>query len=109
AGSASVTKLADGRYQTEVSIDAAKFYADGLGKESKADLADDIEIGLFVARPGQGAFNSKDVLYRKRHQITSGPQKIRIVTGKRPVFAGVDPYNKYIDRDSDDNIVEVSD
>lgn len=109
AGSANVTKLADGRYQTEISVEAAKFYADGLGEESRAELADEIDIGLFTARPGQAAFSSQDVLYRKRHKITSGPQKIRIVTTKRPQFAGVDPYNKYIDRDSDDNIVEVSD
>jgi ABC-2 type transport system permease protein len=108
AGAAKVKKLADSRYQTTISIEAAKFYADGLGKESEADLADEIDIGLFTAKPGRGAFDSKDVLYKKRHQITSGPQKIRIVTSKRPLFAGVDPYNKYIDRNSDDNIVEVS-
>ena len=91
-----------------LSVEAAKFYADGLGKESEADLVDEIEIGLFSARPDQGAFSSKEVLYKKRHKITSGTQKIRIVTKKRPEFAGVDPYNKYIDRDSDDNIVEIS-
>ena len=108
AGAAKVRKLADGRFETEISIEAAKFYSDGLGKESEADLVDEIDIGLFTAKPGRGAFDSKDVLYRKRHKITSGTQKIRIVTRKRPLFAGVDPYNKYIDRNSDDNIVEVS-
>ena len=108
ASIASVRKLPDGRFETEISIDAAKYYADGLGKESKANLDDEIDIGLFTAKPGLGAFDSKDVLYKKRHRITSGAQKIRIVTSKRPAFAGVDPYNKYIDRNSDDNIVEVT-
>ncbi|NQV93552.1 MAG: hypothetical protein HQ482_00195 [Sphingomonadales bacterium] len=71
-------------------------------------MVNEIEIGLFTAKPGRETFNSKDVLYKHRHKITSGPQKIRIVTSKRPLFAGVDPYNKYIDRNSDDNIVDVS-
>jgi hypothetical protein len=30
------------------------------------------------------------------------------VTKRKPVFAGVDPYNKYIDRNSDDNVVAVT-
>ena len=75
---------------------------------TEADLADEIDIGLFTAKPGRGAFDSKDVLYKQRRKITSGTQKISIVTSKRPLFAGVDPYNKYIDRNSDDNIVEVT-
>ncbi|MDA3857004.1 MAG: M1 family aminopeptidase, partial [Roseovarius sp.] len=107
ASDASVRKLADGRFETILTIEAAKFYANGLGKETKTDLVDQIDIGLFTAKPGKGAFDSKDVLYKRRHKIGSGTQKIRIVTKKRPEFAGVDPYNKYIDRNSDDNIVAV--
>ena len=108
AGDVSVRKLADGRFETTLTIEAAKFYADGLGKETEAGLVDEIDIGLFTAKPGKGAFDSKDVLHKRRYKITSGTQKIRIVTRKRPAFAGVDPYNKYIDRNSDDNIVAVS-
>ncbi|MGB5484058.1 M1 family aminopeptidase [Parasphingorhabdus sp.] len=107
ASDAGTRKLADGRFETILTIEAAKFYADGLGKETKADLRDEIDIGLFTAKPGKGAFDSKDVLHKRRHKITSGTQKIRIVTKKRPEFAGVDPYNKYIDRNSDDNIIAV--
>jgi hypothetical protein len=29
-------------------------------------------------------------------------------TAKKPAFAGVDPYNFYIDRNSDDNVKEVT-
>lgn len=108
ADSATVRERDDGRFETEITIAAAKFYADGLGKESDADLDDEIDIGLFTAKPGQGAFDSEAVLYKKQHRITSGPQKIRVVTEERPLFAGVDPYNKYVDRNSDDNIAGVT-
>ncbi|MGB5723906.1 MAG: M1 family aminopeptidase [Parasphingorhabdus sp.] len=107
ASDAGTRKLADGRFETILTIEAAKFYANGLGKETDAGLVDEIDIGLFTAKPGKGAFDSKDVLHKRRHKITSGTQKIRIVTKKRPEFAGVDPYNKYIDRNSDDNIIAV--
>lgn len=108
ADNAKVKKLANGQFETTITIEAAKFYADGLGKESEVALVDEIDVGLFSARPGRGAFDSKDVLYKQRRKITSGTQKISIVTSKQPRFAGVDPYNKYIDRNSDDNIAEVT-
>lgn len=44
----------------------------------------------------------------ERRPIRSGVQQLRLVTAKRPAFAGVDPYNKYIDRNSDDNVVQVN-
>ena len=107
ASGAKVTKLADGRYETEISIEAAKYYADGLGKETEAKLVDEIEIGLFTAKPGRGAFDKKNVLHMKRYPIKSGKHKLRIITKEQPTFAGIDPYNKYIDRNSDDNIIDA--
>ena len=35
-------------------------------------------------------------------------QVIEVVTKGKPTFAGIDPYNFYIDRDSDDNLVPVT-
>lgn len=39
--------------------------------------------------------------------VRAGSQVIEVVTAKKPLFAGVDPYNFMIDRNSDDNVVEV--
>ncbi|OYY71877.1 ABC transporter permease/M1 family aminopeptidase [Sphingomonas sp. 28-63-12] len=105
---ATVTKLADGRYQTVLTVTGDKFYADGKGKETKAALSDVIDIGLFDARPGIGAFSAKDVDLIERRPVASGEQKITIISKKKPAFAGIDPYNKYIDRNSDDNVVAVT-
>jgi hypothetical protein len=40
----------------------------------------------------------------ERRALRSGTQTFRFVTAARPTFAGVDPYNKWIDRNSDDNV-----
>jgi hypothetical protein len=101
---ATVRELDDGTFETTVVVEAAKFYADGEGAEAAADLDDIIEIGLFTVEPGREAFDQSSVLHLERHPVRSGSQTIQIVTQERPRFAGIDPYNKYIDRNSDDNI-----
>lgn len=105
---ATTRKLADGRYETLLTIEGAKAYADGRGKERAAPLDDRIDVGLFTARPGLGSFDRSNVLLLERQPIRSGAQQLRLVTAKRPTFAGVDPYNKYIDRNSDDNVAPVN-
>ncbi|MEP2990264.1 MAG: M1 family aminopeptidase [Parasphingorhabdus sp.] len=108
AEEAVVTKQDDGRFETILKIQSSKYYADGQGKETEASLKDEIEIGLFTARPGIGAFGKDDVISMERQLVQSGEQIIKIISSKRPGFVGIDPYNKYIDRNSDDNVVEVS-
>ena len=66
------------------------------------------EIGLFEARPGLGAFSAKDVIMMEQRPIVNGTQEIVIHTARKPAFAGVDPYNFYIDRNSDDNVKDVT-
>ena len=105
---ASVKKLPDGRYETLLTIEAKKAYADGKGKERPSPFADTIDIGLFTAEPGIGAFNAKNVIMVERRPVHSGTQQIRLISAARPTHAGVDPYNKYIDRNSDDNVAAVT-
>jgi hypothetical protein len=40
--------------------------------------------------------------------IVNGTQQLVVHSARKPSFAGVDPYNFYIDRNSDDNVKEVS-
>jgi ABC-2 type transport system permease protein len=108
APTATTRKLADGRWETSITIDAAKFYADGKGKERATPLADEIDIGLFDQKPGLGAFASRDVISMTRLPVKSGKQVIRVISARKPAFAGVDPYNKYIDRNADDNVAAVT-
>lgn len=102
--SAVVRELDDGRFETTITVAAAKFYADGQGEETESPLSDRIEIGLFTGRPGSGEFAASNVIAMERRPVRSGEQDIRFVTDRRPSWVGVDPYNKYVDRNSDDNI-----
>lgn len=104
---ASTKKDATG-WTTTLTVKADKFYANGKGVETKAKLAEPIEVGLFTARPGLGGFSAANVVVMERRPVASGTQRIVIHTAKKPTFAGVDPYNFYIDRNSDDNVKEVT-
>jgi len=106
--SAVVRKLADGRFETVLTVEARKLYADGKGKETEAKMAETSEFGLFAAMPGQGSFAAKDVLLLTRLPLRSGTQIVKLVTAKRPAYAGADPYNVRIDRNSDDNVVATT-
>lgn len=104
---ATTEKLADGRWKTRITIEAGKFTADGKGNEKPASLAEAIEVGVFTARPETGAFAKADVLSMQRMPVRGGSQVVEVITAKQPKFAGVDPYNFYIDRNSDDNLLAV--
>jgi ABC-2 type transport system permease protein len=102
-------KRDDGRYDVTLTVDARKMYADGKGKETPATLADEMfDIGVFTAEPGKKGFSSGDVLYFQRRPIHTGVQSFTVTVDRPPKFAGLDPYNKRIDRNSDDNDIAVT-
>lgn len=96
----------DGKWDVTVPVEAKKFYvADGA--DSETPLAERIEVGLFTAEPGRDAFAASSVILMERHPIRSGRQMLRFVSDRKPSYAGVDPYNFYIDRNSADNVLGV--
>ncbi|HEX2059653.1 MAG TPA: M1 family aminopeptidase, partial [Thermoanaerobaculia bacterium] len=103
----SAVRRPDGKWDVTVPVEARKLYADQNTTETETPLDERIEVGLFTAEPGRDAFDAKDVILMERHRIRSGRQVLKFVTDRKPVFAGVDPYNFYIDRDAADNIAEV--
>jgi aminopeptidase N len=98
----------DGQWDVTVPVEGKKFYADQKGAETETPLAERIEVGLFTALPGRDAFHQSDVILMERQPIHSGKQVLKFVTDKKPSFAGVDPYNFYIDRNSADNVSAVA-
>lgn len=100
-------RRADGKWDVTLQVEAKKLYADGHGAEREAPLDERIEIGLFTAEPGLDTFDAKDVIIMERRLIRSGAQVLRFVTDRKPSYAGVDPYNYYIDRNPGDNVLVV--
>jgi aminopeptidase N len=107
ATAATATARADGSYQIAIDVEARKFYADGKGIETEAPLDEPFDIGVFTAEPGKPGFTAASVLAMKREPIQSGKQTVTLIVNQRPAWAGIDPYNKRIDRNSDDNLVKV--
>jgi aminopeptidase N len=104
---ASARKRADGRYDVTLKLHAAKVHADGQGKETPAALDDWVEIGVFANGPS-GKERDQKVLYLQRHHITTAAPTITVTVDAKPDEAGFDPYNKLIDRVSEDNRRKVT-
>lgn len=104
---AGASRRPDGKYQVTLKLHAAKRYADGKGKETAGKLDDWIDVGVFARGPS-GEERDEKVLYLKRHRITSASPTVTVVVDETPFEAGFDPYNKLIDRVSEDNRKRVS-
>lgn len=107
ASNARTTRRADGRYEVSFEVDARKLYADGHGNETEAALDEPFDIGVFSAEPGRPGYSAASVLAFTHQTVRSGRQTVSLVVDQPPVFVGVDPYNKRIDRNSADNLVRV--
>ena len=105
---AAASPRADGRWDVSLTVEARKLYADGEGRETEAPLSEVFEFGVFTAEPGEGAFSAEDVILFERRPIRSGRQTLTFTVDREPRFAGVDPYNKRIDRNSDDNLSQIT-
>jgi aminopeptidase N len=100
-------KRTDGRYDVTLTVSAKKHYADGKGKETEAPMNEPVDIGLFSKEPGKKGFAAGDVILLKRMAVRSGVTTFTLIADRSPTFAGVDPYNTMIDRNSDENLTKV--
>lgn len=85
-------------------VEAKKVRADSIGRETETPMDDLVEIGVFAPGEGDGLGAP---LYLKRHRIRSGKQTLRITVPREPGRAGIDPYRKLIDRERNDNVLEL--
>lgn len=66
-------------------------------------LSDYIEIGVFT-----GKKDEEKPLYMQKVKMTQEYQTYSILVDRQPTRAGIDPYNKLIDRIADDNMIDVT-
>ncbi len=107
AVTATAKKRADGKYVLTMKVHSAKLVADGKGKEHDEKIDETVDIGVF-ARPPGGEEEDEQVLYLHKHRITTADTTIELVLDQAPYEAGIDPYNKLVDRDSNDNRKKVT-
>ena len=102
-----VEEMADGRFKVSMDVELAKVYADKEGNETDGVFDIPVDIGLFLKNPGDDDFSAEDVIHFERRMIADMKSTIEIIVDKKPVIAGIDPYNKLIDRNSNDNLTDV--
>ena len=88
-------------------VEAKKVYADSLGNQTQTDLNDWLEIGVL----GEILVNGKMEeipIYLKKVFITDSLTTFTVQVDQKPIKAGIDPMHKFVDRDSDDNLIRVS-
>ncbi|WP_312188752.1 M1 family aminopeptidase, partial [Sphingobacterium sp.] len=119
-------KLDNGKYQVDIQFEVSKYRVDGNGKKSYNDeggqalsfkksdrvtvkslpLADYIEVGIFSDKKSKDG-NKRQELYLKKHKIDRINNTLTLVVDQKPEQVGIDPYNKLIDIESDDNRKDI--
>jgi ABC-2 type transport system permease protein len=103
---ATYTPRPDGRYDVQLVIKAEKVRADSLGNETPIPMADYLDIGIFG--PDQSEAEAWDVrgkaLVLKKIKLSQPETTLSFIVKEKPFKAGIDPYQKLIDRDYIDNV-----
>jgi ABC-2 type transport system permease protein len=103
AETATVTQIAGNKYKVTLTARARKVKSDGSGNETSMPLNDYIEIGIF-----KGEKDHETPLYLKKEKITQEKNTFEIIVDEKPTRAGIDPYNKLVDRIADDNMIPIT-
>jgi aminopeptidase N len=104
---ATAKKRDDGKYDVTLSLHAGKTYVDGVGKETKATFDIPVDIGVF-AKAADGKEQNEKVLFLEKRMVADGDSTVTITVDGEPFEAGIDPYNKLVDRVSEDNRMHVT-
>ncbi len=97
---ATATKKSDDTYTVELKVQSTKLVSDKDGKETETPFSQEMDIGV------QG--KDDKFIYLKKHLIKSGENIIKIEVQSEPLKAGIDPLNILIDRNSDDNLMNIT-
>ncbi len=106
ATAATATRRSDGTYDVRVTIRARKFRADSLGNQTEIPIDDYVDVGAFGPVAPDNKLGAP--LAVKKVKLTQAVTEVDLVTTQRPLKAGVDPYNKLIDRTPEANLVAVT-
>ncbi len=99
-------KIGENEYEVTLTVNTRKLYADAKGNEKEAEVQRDlIDIGIFAPETkDKNGLKFHKPLYLQKHWLTKGLHKIKLKVKEKPYKAGIDPYNKLIDRVGRDNV-----
>jgi hypothetical protein len=102
AVSATWRETTDHTYAVTLKVASSKLRADDKGNETEVPIDDLIDIGVFA-----GTGKNEKPLFLEKRRLTTHDSTFEVIVDRQPDRAGIDPYNKLIDRVSEDNVVTV--
>jgi aminopeptidase N len=106
AKSASAKQNGDGTYEVTFTVEAKKVFSDSLGNQTNAKLNDWLEVGILGESDLNGEKIEIPILIEKVF-ITDSLTTFTYNIDQKPIKAGIDPMNKFVDRIVDDNLIKV--
>jgi ABC-2 type transport system permease protein len=101
--------LDNGKWETTFTVNSKKIYYDDSGKEKEVDEKKNlVDVGLFGEdETNDDGITIKNPFFFELKWLSTGDNTFTIITDEKPSKVGIDPYNKLIDRNSDDNLKSV--
>ena len=95
-------------------VNAEQFAADGKGNETKQTFDDLVDVVVFSDDPNKFEADTQ-ILYQQKFRLKDGETRLNIDLSRldfsriniEKAYIGVDPFVRYIDRDSQDNILKL--
>ncbi len=100
AVSAKAHKRPDGKYDVDLVVSAKKIRADAAGNEQEVPLDAMVDIGVLDA--------AGNPLFLEKRRVHTGENRFALEVAGVPARAGIDPLDKLIDREANDNLVAVT-
>ncbi len=98
----------DGRYRVAMTVATKQFEADGGGRETEVPLDVWLDVAVFgEASSNLGESDLPAPLVIEKRRFDTATSRVEFVVDQKPVRVGIDPYNKIIDRNPDDNLKRV--
>ena len=102
-------QLDNGNWKVSMDISAAQYRADGEGQETEVDMAMELDIAIFPEAGDElGEYDLPAPIHIERRIINGGDLHLEFELSDKPVKVGIDPYNKMVDKNPNDNLKVVS-
>jgi ABC-2 type transport system permease protein len=71
-------------------------------------MDESLDVGAFDVEPGHAGYDASKVIAVQKLRIHTGVQTVTLTVSRLPKFAGVDPFNELISRNSEATITTVA-
>ncbi len=106
---AEIELLESGNWKVSMDVSAAQYEANGEGEEASVDMAMELDIAVFPESGDElGEYDLPEPIHLERRVINNGDLHLEFEVSEKPVRVGIDPYNKMVDKNPNDNLKVVS-